>query len=422
MGYFAPLARSSTYARLTYLILGFPLGLAYFVFLVTMLSVSAGLAIVWVGIPLFLLTVLAWRAMAAFDRRLINHLVGVSIDDPPSAAATRRGLWQKTRAMLGDSTTWRSLVWLAFRFPLGVVGFAISIATLATAFALFVAPLIIVTAADFEGSQIDLGGLSLVFWLLPVIGLFVVPAGAHLVNGWALLEGQIGRALLGPTARQQQERLQRRTRVLEERTRLAHELHDSVGHTLTMMVVQAGAGRHVFDKDPQFSRNALENIETSGRRALAELDRILGILRDEESGAERVPRAGLEGIASLVEQTIQTGLPVELSMEGDTADVPAGVGQTTYRIVQEGLTNVIKHAGPVPTRVSVRVSQTAVETEIVNDASPDGNGASPVAGTGGGRGLAGIRERVAILGGVVETGPRAEGGYRLWAKLPRDGG
>lgn len=422
MGYFAPLGRPATYARLTYLILGFPLGIGYFVFLVTTLSVSAGLAIVWVGIPLFMLSVLTWRAFGTFERRLASGLVGVEIEDPPRSSAKGAGLWERTRAVLTDPTTWRTLIWLAFRFPLGIVGFVISVATLAMSFGLFVAPLMIVTAADFEGSQIDTSGLSALFWLLPVIGILIVPAGAHLINGWALLEAQIARGLLGPTARQQRERLQRRTQVLEERTRLAHELHDSVGHTLTMMVVQAGAGRHVFDRDPEFARSALENIETSGRQALAELDRILGILRDESTLAERAPQTGLERLRVLIDDTAAAGLPVSLTVEGDPNLAQPDVGRTAYRIIQEGLTNVVKHAGSVPTTVTLRMAVGALEAEIRNEPSPDGNASSSVAGTGGGRGLAGIRERVAILGGTVEAGPLPEGGYRLWAKLPQEGG
>ncbi len=421
MRYFSPLARSSTYARLTYVVIGFPLGLAYFVFLVTSLSVSAGLAIVWVGIPLFMLSVLVWRILGTFERRLAGGLLGIDIDEPVSPAASKTGLWNKAKAVLADPTTWRTLVWLGFRFPLALIGFVLAMITLSAAFAFFVLPLMVVVAADHPGSQIDVSGFGWGFWIMPLIGLLVVPAATHLTNGWAVLEGQIARSLLGPTARQQRERLQRRTRVLEERTRLAHELHDSVGHTLTMMVVQAGAGRHVFDKDPDFARSALENIETSGRQALVELDRILGILREEGTAAERTPRAGLEGVADLVERTAATGLPVELEIDGDPATADPGVGRTAYRIVQEGLTNVVKHAGPVPTRVLLHIDSAAIEIEVVNAPSPDGNSSSAVADSGGGRGLAGIRERVSILGGSVEAHSLPDGGYRLWAKLPQDG-
>ena len=296
MGYFAPLWRAATYARLTYLILGLPLGVGYFAFLATAFSLSAGLAVVWVGIPLFALSVVVWRGLAVFERRLVTALIGVPIEDPPPATAGRTGIWERTRAILADPSTWRSLAWLLLRFPLGIAGWVIATISLAVTFSLFVLPLVIVTAADIEGSSIDLQGLTPLFWALPVIGVLVVPALAHIVNGWAVFEGRVARSLLGPTARQQRERLQQRTTVLEARTRLAHELHDSVGHTLTMMVVQAGAGRHVFDKDPEFARTALENIEVSGRQALGELDRILGLLREDHDGTERAPRkAGRTG-------------------------------------------------------------------------------------------------------------------------------
>lgn len=421
MRYFAPLWRASTYARLTYLILGLPLGVGYFAFLATAFSVSASLAIIWVGLPLFVLSVVVWRAFAVFERRLVAALVGVPIEDPPSPTVGRKGLWERTRAILGDPSTWRSLAWLLLRFPLGIAGWVIGTVSLIVTFSLFVLPLVIVTAADMEGSSIDLPGLNPVFWALPAIGVLVVPALAHVVNGWAAFEGSIARSLLGPTARQQRERLQQRTTVLEARTRLAHELHDSVGHTLTMMVVQAGAGRHVFDKDPEFARSALENIEVSGRQALGELDRILGLLREDHDASERAPRPGIDRLPALVDDTRTAGMRIDLSISGDEATVTPEIGRTAYRIVQEGLTNVVKHAAAAPTRVVVAVDGEAVEVSVVNGPPAAGALHNGVAGSGGGRGLAGLRERVAILGGAVEAGPTEEGGYRLWARLPLDG-
>jgi signal transduction histidine kinase len=228
--------------------------------------------------------------------------------------------------------------------------------------------------------------------------------------------------LLGPSARQEVQVQRRRAQVAEERIRLAHELHDSVGHTLTMMVVQAGAGGHVYERDPDFARRALENIETSGRQALGELDRILGLLRDDDA-AERVPQPGLNAVPGLIDDLTEAGLPVTLVMEGCVDDVPIEVSRSGFRIVQEALTNVLKHAGNVPTRVMVRCSPGVVEVEVVNDASEGEDPATMFAPPeSGGRGLLGIEERVGILGGSVEAGPRPGGGFRVWVRLPATGG
>lgn len=415
--YFAAVGRPLTYTRLLHLLLGLPLGIFYFVFLVVALSVSGSLVIVIVGIPLLALSILAWRGFAAFERRLITSLVGVPIADPPDVLATTRGFLAKSRAVLTDSATWRSLAWLLLRFPLGIFGFTVAVTLTTPVIALVVVPIAVVIAAD-SGAGIDPGTFGPAFWAMPVVGILLAPAFAHILNGLAVMEAGLARALLGPTSLQRTAALERRTTVLEERTRLAHELHDSVGHTLTMIVVQAGAGRHVFDRDPGFARGALENIETSGRRALDELDRILGILRAEGDESGRSPQPDLGRVQSLVDDTAAAGLDVRLAVEGDLGDVPPALSRTAYRIVQEGLTNVVKHAGPVATWVTIHRGAGTLEVEIRNDPG-DGNG---TISEGGGRGLAGIKERVITLGGRVEAGPRPEGGYRLWAQLPVDAG
>jgi len=415
--YFASVGRPLTYSRLLYLLLGLPLGVFYFVFLAVTLSVAGSLVVIIVGIPLLALTIMGWRGLAAFERRLVTRLIGVPVSDPPNVLHGVTGFVQKTRAVITDSATWRSLAWLLLRFPLGIIGFTVGVTLTAPVVALVIVPLATVAAADVNTS-IDLPSLGIWFWAMPVVGVLLAPAFAHLINGLASIEAGLARALLGPTSIQRTAALTRRTTVLEERTRLAHELHDSVGHTLTMIVVQAGAGRHVFDRDPQFARTALENIETSGRRALDELDRILGILRAEDGESTRAPQPGLDRVQSLVDDTAAAGLDVTLAVEGDIDEVPAPLSRTAYRIVQEGLTNVVKHAGPVRTTVTVHSGAGRLEVEVRNDPG-DGNGTIT---EGGGRGLAGIRERVITLGGRVEAGPRPEGGYRLWAQLPMDGG
>jgi signal transduction histidine kinase len=237
-----------------------------------------------------------------------------------------------------------------------------------------------------------------------------------LVNAFADVHVMIGRSLLGPGARREVQVERRRAQAAEERTRLAHELHDSVGHTLTRMVVQAGAGVHVFDRDPEFARRALENVETSGRQALDELDRILGILREDDA-AERVPQPGLDRVEALIADLAEAGLTVDYRVEGSLEGLPPAVSRSGYRVIQESLTNVMKHAGLVPVTVAVHRGAGAVEIEVVNG-RPRGDGPRFDPVESGGRGLVGLQERVAILGGSVEAGPRTAGGFRVWVRLP----
>jgi signal transduction histidine kinase len=418
MGYFSALASPLTYRRLMYLLIGFPLGIFFFTFLVTALSVSVGLLVVWIGVPLLVLSIKAWRAMADFDRHFTSAVLKMDIPRPPDPTVGVTGPINNAKAIMTDISTWRSFTWLLLRFPIGILGFVAAVLSVAWIFATIALPLALVAGADVQPSS----PRFVAFWLLPVVGILATPLFAHFINGLGALQGQLARSLLSPTAAQQTAALRRRTSVLEERTRLAHELHDSVGHTLTMIVVQAGAGHHVYDTDPEFGRAALEHIETSGRRALTELDRILGILREEGSEVARAPQAGIDRIQALVDDTARAGIDIRLTVDGPVDQVSSEVGRSAYRIVQEALTNVIKHAGPVPTRVSLFHRGDTLELEVLNDASATPRQAPKLGDdSAGGRGLAGIRERVAMLGGSVQAGPRPEGGFRVWVRLPVDG-
>jgi signal transduction histidine kinase len=439
--FFAPLARGITYTRALYLLLGLPLGIFYFVFLVVSLSVGVGLVIIWVGVPILFAAVLIWRGLGAVERGLAEALLGETIDPPDSPTVQGTSYARKARSVLSDSYTWRSFAWLLLRFPLGIAGFVVTVVLLSVTFGLLAAPATLAidelsTTVDSSRIVIDNGTVVVetgdveldwiedipvwTVWLLPVLGVFAAGASAHVISGFGRLHGLMARPLLGPSEREQRAVLKQRTDVLEERTMLAHELHDSLGHTLTMMVVQSGAAGHVFDKDPEFAREALGNIETSGRQALGELDRILGLLREDDAG-DRTPHPDLSVLTGLVEQMNGTGLDVRLIIEGDTERIPREVSRFGYRIVQEALTNVLKHAGAVPTDVRIHRTAGALEIEVTDDgpgipvSAPSESG-----GLGGGRGLVGVRERVALLGGSVEAGPRPDGGFRVWARLPID--
>ena len=206
-----------------------------------------------------------------------------------------------------------------------------------------------------------------------------------------------------------------REAVAEERSRLARELHDSVGHALNVVVLHAGAAQRVIATKPELAREALGSIETAGRQALDDIERMLGILRAPDDGAVLDAAPGLGQLETLCEQVREAGLPVDLSVEGEDRRLPASLDLTAYRIVQEALTNTLKHAGKTRASVNVRYEQDALVIEVVDD----GRGVS-AGGAGGGRGLVGMGERVATFRGELEAGARAEGGFAVRARLPLD--
>jgi signal transduction histidine kinase len=210
-----------------------------------------------------------------------------------------------------------------------------------------------------------------------------------------------------------------RRAVAEERARIARELHDVVAHSMSVMTVQAGAARRVIDRDVDQAREALGAIEATGREALAEMRRLLGVLREDQPGPDGgtlAPQPGLDRIAALVGQVRDAGVEVELTVDGTPRPVPQGLDVSAYRIVQEALTNVLKHAGPARAHVTVRHDDDGVDIEVVDDGR--GIGAHGATQDGGGHGLLGMRERVALYDGTLETGRRPGGGFRVHARLP----
>jgi signal transduction histidine kinase len=200
--------------------------------------------------------------------------------------------------------------------------------------------------------------------------------------------------------------------VAEERGRIARELHDVIAHGVSVIVVQAQAGPHLVN-DPQRVVGVFRAIESSGRDALVELRRLLGILRSEDEQLAIGPQPGLGSLQSLVEQMHTAGLPVQLRIEGEPVQLPAGIDLSAYRIVQEALTNVVKHAGDAAAEVVVRYGPRALELAIVDD----GHGRA-TSRNGAGHGLIGMRERVALYSGTIEAGTQDGGGYAVRARLP----
>jgi signal transduction histidine kinase len=217
---------------------------------------------------------------------------------------------------------------------------------------------------------------------------------------------------------QAREELARRA-VAEERLRLARELHDVVAHAMSVIAVQSGVGAHVADSQPEEVGKALAAIEATSRAALTELRRLLGVLRQDsdEPQGDLSPVPGLADLDSLLAEVTNAGLAVRLRVEGTPSPLPAGVDLSAYRIVQEALTNVVKHAGPAQAQVMIRYRDRDLTVEVTDD----GRGVAAPAGDdrgGTGHGLIGMRERVAAFGGDLEIGPCPGGGFRVAARLP----
>jgi signal transduction histidine kinase len=210
------------------------------------------------------------------------------------------------------------------------------------------------------------------------------------------------------------------TAAFGERARIARELHDVIAHNVSVMVVQASAGEQVFDEDAERAREFLASVSSTGRAALAELRRLLGVIRAEDDrGGEPAyaPQPGIEYVDDLVRQVRETGLPVDLSVIGEPRPLPEGVGLCAYRIVQEALTNTLKHAHASCAQVNVHYAPDALELRVADD----GHGGSEVNGESGGHGLIGMRERVALCGGELKASAQEGRGLRGPGAAPARG-
>ena len=251
-----------------------------------------------------------------------------------------------------------------------------------------------------------------------------VRPGAWLVYAVAWLVGRDLRgrrrelAMLRDRADQLERERETRARaaVAEERGRIARELHDVVAHSVSVMVVQAQAGPRLLDAPGQ-ALAAFHAIETSGREALVELRRLLGILRTAEKQLAIGPQPGLASLPSLVAQMGKAGLPVQVRIEGEPAPLPPGIDLCAYRILQEALTNTLRHAGKAQSEIVVRYATAALELEV----SDNGTG-TPASASDSSHGIVGMRERAALCGGVLETIAGSDGGYFVRARLPLERG
>ncbi len=273
----------------------------------------------------------------------------------------------------------------------------------------------IVVLGITDAAELDAVGL---------LGIF-----ANYTASWAIGVAMRGRrhvadAMVREADERAEAERQSAARVLaEQRLRIAQELHDVLAHSMSVIAVQAGVGAHVLDERPEEARAALEAISATSRGTLGEMRRLLGVLRDSDGAVRHDPVPGLADLTRLVADVRAAGVPATLRVDGTVAGVPAGIELSAYRVVQEALTNVIKHAGH-PTRVEVTVQHRpgSLAVEVVDDgrglsARPDGGGAV-VAVDGTGHGLVGMRERVELWGGELSVGPAPGGGYRVKALLP----
>ncbi|MEV0426541.1 histidine kinase [Micromonospora sp. NPDC050495] len=389
----APLVRASTWRRAVFLLLGGVLALPYGLLAVAFAqllggpgvprSIGFGLLLVaaaLAAVPMFLAGSRALEIAAA------RALLAVELPEPVPGHRMDR------------ETRLRAALWIALHLLTGAMVLFAAISVL---------PMGLVFLAGLTG--LDTGGVpGDGFGPLdpghPVAaglaGLALLVALGYAVAGLGGLAASMAPVLLGPAQAERIAALEARTARLAERNRLARELHDSVGHALTVATLQAGAGRELLDTDPEFSRRALRAIEETSRRAMDDLDHVLGLLREAADGrppTPTAPQATLDGLDRLVADTRAAGLAVESRISGPLGGLPAVVSREGYRIVQEGLTNAARH-GRGPVRLRVGVPDGCLEIELVNALRET---AGP---GGGGRGLDGMRERVLLLGGRLTAG------------------
>ena len=320
------------------------------------------------------------------------------------------------------------------RWPLAVLVWALATGAAFAAVGPSLVPLsftiliYVYTAAAHCPRRVSLAGLAATEALLGVVWLArprsIGDAGTLIIDGllmvaaWWLGDGTRRRLEAVAAAQQRAAELERareelaRRAVTEERLRIARELHDVVAHSMSIIAVQSGVGVHVLDSQPEEARKALVAVEATSRQALVEMRRLLGVLRQEaEPRGSLAPAPGLAELEALTAEVARAGVRVEVRIEGTPTELPAGLDLSAYRIVQEALTNVVRHAGPATARVAVRYAPGRMSVEVVDDGRGGDHGDQ-------GHGIPGMRERAALYGGTLEAGPLPGGGFRVAATLP----
>lgn len=412
---YGPIVSKQLYLDSAYLVLGLVFGVLWFSLLITLYAVGFGTAIIWVGIAILAGTQALLRPIGTIERSQVRWLLRHDVPTPlplPSHPSVRLD-WLAIRRwahdLLHDGHGWRVLGWVMFRLVSGPVGFSLAVAYLTVSVSLLAAPFM--TLPSWGQDPDDYAWDR---WLLlgPVAFLIAAPILAWAVKLTADAHRALATRTLGPCGDEIRRVALARASRAEEQIRIDQELHDSIGHMISMIVVQAGAGAHVFDRDPAFARRALSTIEERGRAALGELDRLIARIRGDEPETT-VPLPGADDLPHLIEGARDAGVAVTARLE--LGSVPAPLGRGTYRVVQEALTNAAKHAPGEPVDVSVVSDGDLIAIAVRNPMR-----ASVLAGAPGnrGNGLASIRDRVAIMGGHATAGPDAHGGFAVRAVLP----
>jgi signal transduction histidine kinase len=405
-------ARPGWRGRALYALATLPLGAVHLALFFGL--VGSVVAVVYgIGVLLLLLVLAVARGLAGVERRLARRLLGVDVADG-ERVRDQRGVVRRVRRLVLSAGTWRALGWLGARVLLAA-------ATLATLFFGGVTLAALVVAADWN-----------VLTALPLLALVAADAAVTLLvlDLLVRLAAAAAPRLLGAAPEQHIAALQQSSRRLADRNRLARDLHDTIGHALTASLLQATAARRTLTPagdrpvQPDFARQALEHIETNTRTALAELDRVLSVLRTADAAGGPAPWAApsLADLDDLLAGLRDGGLPVALVVdgvgEGDGDDVPAPLQELAYRVVQEGTTNVLRHAGCPLTVAQVVRADGVLVVRVVNERASQLDSRP---GPGGGSGLAGLRQRTAAAGGTLTAEPTPSGGFELCAVLPLPG-
>jgi signal transduction histidine kinase len=406
-----PLISRSTWRRWAFLVAGGALLLPYWILSMMLVPqivrywgqpspLSVGILTLLLPIPAVFVTGLV-PAVRVLEGTAARELVGGTIMEQAIAAA---------RSWAGR---WRTACWFSVHLGLGMLVSVLSLAIPSAAIAMTLLP--------FWGVGNDWQPYTRWTWIWdqgwvkivgPAGGVLLTVGLVYLIVGCGALLARLAPVFLGPTPAERLTVLEERAMRLAERNRLARELHDSVGHALSVVTLQAGAAGRVLDSDPVFARQALGAIEDSARSALEDLDHVLGLLREDSTS--KAPQPTLADLTGLLDQTRMAGVELDAHVDGDLTQVPAAVSREAYRIVQEGLTNAVRHAGRVPVVLRLAVRADLLEVEMTNPIAAEVEQTGP---SRGGRGLRGIRERVTVLRGHMSAGQDGQN-WRIDVALP----
>jgi signal transduction histidine kinase len=400
--------RASTYKRALYLLLALPLGIAYLVVLIAGISVGLSLVVIWIGLPILLATLLAWRFAAGIERVMARRLLGAEIQ-APAHAGSGLSLWRRLLFLLRDPVTWKSLIFVALKFPAGVIAFAI-IAVLG-----FVSVVLAVSPAITAGTPVTFFG-----WVIetPAEAVPIVPVGlagllllANLIDGMAWLAAQIARVMLGPNEAQLTERVDdlrhARARIIEaadnERRRLERDLHDGAQQRLVALALTLGVAEAKLKKDPEAVGPLLKSAREEAQHAVQELRELAQGLHPALL-TDRGLAAALDALAG------RAPVPVTVSGVPKTR-LPPPVEAAAYFVTAEALTNVAKYADADAASVKLALHDGTLRLDV----SDDGKGGADL---GGGTGLRGLRDRVEALDGLLDVTSPPGGGTVVTAELP----